>query len=275
MATQSSLHDDSEKPLVGRRVLVTRPLEQSQEIVTLLENLGAQAICYPMIEIIEPDSWDALDAAIEDLATYDWLIFTSANGVKFFFQRMAQKPKAKLSKITTLTICAIGPATAGALESFATKVDLITRDSKAEGLLQAIIEYAGGKAALRGKCFLIPRAKVAREFLPDELRKLGARVDAVEAYQTVSASTNRQALIELLASGRIDVVTFTSPSTIHHFVTLVGKENLSVQMQNVAAACIGSITAATAADYGLQNLIQPQAYTAAALVEAIAKAYKK
>ncbi len=275
MTRKQILNEDAGGPLAGRAVLITRPLEQSQEMVERLENLGAQVICRPLIEIVEPDSWEALDAAIEKLATCDWLLFTSANGVKFFFKRLRHKQNAPLSEITRAVICAIGPATATALESFGAEVDLITRDSKAEGLLQAIIEYAGNIEDLRGKRFLIPRAKVARDILPDELSKLGAQVEAVEAYQTVGASINREELIEFLDRRKIDVVTFTSPSTVHHFVALIGKENLPERMQLVISACIGSITAATATAYGLQNLIQPDTYTAAALVEAIARAYKK
>lgn len=275
MMSKKNINEDLDKPLGGRTVLLTRPLEQSQEIWALLESLGAKVISRPMIEIIEPGSWDNLDAAIEKLRSYNWLIFTSANGVKFFFRRLRQKHQAPLSQLTEAVIGAIGSATARALESFAAPADLIAAEAKAEGLLQAIIESVGEPGKLRGLRFLIPRAKVAREILPDELSKLGAEVDAVEVYQTVSASASREDLIQLLSSSEIDVVTFTSPSTVHHFVALIGEDELSGLMQNVMSACIGSITAATAKAYALQNLVQPEISTAASLVEAIAKAYKK
>ncbi len=261
-------------------MLVTRPRAQSQEMVALLEGLGARVICCPMIEIVEPDSWDEVDAAIAQLTSYDYLIFTSANGVKFFFERLRQpakrhRPKAKLSELTQAVICVIGSATGRALEGFGEQADLIAADAKAEGLLQAIIERVGDPQAIRNRRFLIPRAKVAREILPDELRRLGAQVEVVEVYQTVSARANRKALMALLANGEIDAVTFTSPSTVQHFVALVGTDKLSELMQNVYAACIGSITARTAADYGLPNLLQSEVSSAAALVEALATVYKK
>lgn len=262
-------------PLNHRTVLVTRAIDQAQDTVTALEKLGANVICMPMIKIIAPDSWQPVDQVIDRLADYNYLIFTSANGVKHFFKRLNELTGRQMSDLTSAQICAIGEATARSLGDFSIQADLIARDAKAEGLLSAIIESAGGEAKIAGRRFALLRAKTARDVLPVELSRLGGEVDDIAVYQTVEATTNREALVEHLTSGKIDVVMFTSPSTIHHFVTLVGQDQLSRYLQNVAIACIGSVTATTAREYQFHNLIQPQVYTAAALVEAIAQAFTK
>jgi uroporphyrinogen III methyltransferase/synthase len=266
---------NSQRPLVGRTVLVTRPLAQSQEMAALLEGLGANVICCPMIETIAPQNWDEVDGAIERLAGYDYIVFTSANGVNFFFRRLEEKRHIKLSEQTGAVICAIGQATAEALELNHARAGLIARQARAEGLLAAILEAVGDRDRLQGLRFLIPRAKVARELLPDELRRLGAQVDVVEVYQTVSAGESREPLIERLSKREIDVMTFTSPSTVEHFVTLVGKEQLAELMVGVYAACIGSITAAAAKAHGFKNVIEPTVSTTTGLVEAITAIYQK
>ena len=259
-------------PLSGKTILLTRPRQQSEEMAALLEGLGANVLYAPMIEIREPDSWQALDESIHQLDLYDWLIFTSANSVKFFFQRLAQKSLEPLAKISKASICAIGLVTAKALESRGAKVDLIATDSTAEGLLQALLFYKGSLQALRGQRFLLPRARLAREVLPSELRKLGAQVDVVEAYQNVMPEMAGDSITHLFKQRVIDVVTFTSSSTVHNFVALAGVENLQELLRHSRIACIGPVTKATAEEYQLKNIIQPQNYTAAALVEAIVQA---
>jgi uroporphyrinogen III methyltransferase/synthase len=263
------------KPLLRKTVLLTRPREQAAEMTALLEGLGARVIHLPMIEIKEPESWDALDESINQLHLYDWLLFTSVNGVNFFFQRFRQTKKESLSSITSLQVCAIGKATAQALEAAGAKVDLIAKDSKAEGLLQSLMAHLGDASAIGGRRFLLPRARLAREVLPEELRKLGAQVDAVEAYQNVLPKTDSEKLIRLLCDGSIDVLAFTSSSTVSNFAALLGRENLAELLQNALIACIGPVTAATAAEYHLKNIIQPDNYSAPALVEVIVEALTK
>jgi uroporphyrinogen III methyltransferase/synthase len=258
--------------LCGKAILLTRPRQQSKEMTLMLEGLGAKVLHAPMIEIKEPDSWLALDESIHQLDLYDWLIFTSVNGVKFFFQRLAQNRLKPLTEISSAAVCAIGLATAKALETHGVKVDLVAADAHAEGLLQALLFYTGGLQTLRGKRFLLPRARYAREVLPLELSKLGAQVDVVEAYQNVMPEIADHSFLQLLKNGSIDVITFTSSSTVHNFVTLVGRENLPQLLQHSRIACIGPVTKGTAEDYELHNIIQPQSATAAALVEAIVQA---
>lgn len=260
------------RPLKGKTILITRARAQSAEMTTRLEQLGATVIHCPTIEIVEPVSWAALDAAIEELATYDWLVFTSANGAEFFFRRLGQKRRDYASSMSKMVICAIGPATAKAIEKSEIRVDVVAEDSKAEGAVAAIIERAGGRDKIRGLRFLIPRARIAREILPVELRNLGAHVNGVEAYQTAKPDVDSDGIIRLFKEGVVDAITFTSSSTVSNFAALVGLDDLSTLLRNTLVACIGPVTAATALDYGLADIVQPDVYNATALVEAIVKA---
>ena len=259
------------QPLKGKTVMITRPRAQSKEMADMLESLGATVIECPTIKIIEPDSWAALDAAIEKINTYDWIVFTSANGPEFFFRRLAQRRKDPVASMTRLTVCAIGPATAKAIESAGVHVDVTAADSKAEGALRAIIEHAGGEEKMKGLRLLIPRARVAREVLPSELIRLGAEVDAVEAYQTVKPDLDAENIVSLFAEGKIDAITFTSSSTVSNFARLAGARDLSTLLRGVLIACIGPVTAQTAIEHNLENIVQPAAYNSAALVETIAR----
>jgi uroporphyrinogen III methyltransferase / synthase len=262
----------SSKPLSGKAVLVTRARQQSEEMTAMLEELGAKVIHAPMIEMKEPDRWDAVDQAINQLAVYDWIIFTSANGVKFFFQRLSQNRRESLSEISGASVCAIGAATAKALESVGVNIDFIPMNSTAEGLMQELLDHLGGSDALGGLRFLLPRARLAREVLPDALRRFGAQVDVVEAYQNVTPEMDSESILHLLQDEGIDVITFTSSSTVHNFAALIGKAHFSALLQNSLIACIGPITRATAEEYHLQNVIEPDRYTAEALVQAIVQA---
>ena len=259
------------QPLKGLKALVTRGRAQSAEITSLLENAGATVIHCPTIEIREPDSWAALDGAIGKLESYDWVIFTSANGVDFFHRRLAETSTRLPDRVIT---CAIGPATALALRQRA-RVDVVAADSKAEGALAAILERAGGPEGVRGLRFLIPRARVAREVLPVKLTALGATVDAVEAYQTIRPETDGEAIKRLITEAPIDVITFTSSSTVSNFAAIVGMKDLSNLLEGVAVACIGPVTAATAREHGIDRIIQPDQYTAPALVESLIEAVHK
>ena len=261
--------------LAGKTIMLTRPRAQSGEMAGRLIELGAEVLYCPTIEIAAPSNWDALDAAIERLETYNWLVFTSANGPDYFFARLAEKRRDGFHALTSQITCAIGPATAKAIQSTGARVDVIAADSKAEGALKTIIEFAGGQDKIRGLRILIPRARVAREVLPNELTKLGAHVDAVEAYQTIKPEVDGDRLVALFSAGRIAAITFTSSSTVNNFAALVGMDDLSPLLVNVAVACIGPVTAQTAAEHGLTAVIQPEAYNAAALVEALANALRR
>jgi uroporphyrinogen III methyltransferase/synthase len=257
-------------PLLGKTILVTRARTQSERITTQLEALGASVIHFPTIEIVPPDSWAALDASIGRIRDYDWILFTSANGVNFFLNRFAELRQEDLNDVlSSKVICAIGPATARAIEAAGVTVHVVASDSRAEGALAAIIDHLGGEDNIRGLRFLIPRARVAREALPEGLRSLSAHVDTVEAYQTVKPNVERDAIIRLFSKNRIDAITFTSSSTVSNLVELTGLSDLSDLLATTLVVCIGPTTAETAAKHGLKSAIQPALYNAAALVESI------
>ena len=257
--------------LKGRTILITRSLEQSGEITSLFEALGAEVIHLPTIEIVEPASWDAVDSALKRVETYDWLIFTSPNGVRFFFRRMKDRiERGGLSGLLP-KICAIGPATAKSVEEAGAKIDIAPSESRAEGVLRALTECLGGREQVRGLKFLVPRSQIAREEIPDGLARLGATVDAIEAYRTVKPEADCEAVRRLLREGSIHAITFTSPSTIVNFAGLLDANNLSDLIGPALVGCIGPTTAAAAKEYGLRAVVQPERYNAPALVEAMAR----
>lgn len=253
----------------GKTILVTRARAQSQEITARLEALGATVIHCATIEVVPPTSWKPLDAAISKLESYDWLIFTSANGVHFFFRRLSEIRSDGAEAIAERLVCAIGPATARAVEASGALVHLTASDSKAEGALTAIIDNVGGAENIRGLRFLMPRARVAREILPAALRGLGAHVDAVEAYQTIKPDVDPENILRLFKNNSIDVITFTSSSTVSNFADIVGLTDLSDLLSATLVACIGPVTADTAAEHGLKRIIQPKVYNASELVDCI------
>ena len=264
--------EPGERVLAGKTVMLTRPPAQSAEMTARLERLGATVIHCPTIEIVEPTSWERLDATIAGLESYDWLIFTSANGVEFFFRRLAEKRPDGLSAVSRLQTCAVGPATARAIAAAGGRVDLTARDSTGEGVLAALIEAVGGEEKLAGLRFLLPRARVARELLPAELARRGAQVDAVEAYQTVRPDADREGLMRWITESRVDAIAFTSPSTVNNFAALISADDLADSLRGIIVASIGPVTSDALRAYGLTEIVQPQAYNAAALVEALVEA---
>lgn len=258
-------------PLSGRTIVLTRAHARSAEMTAELQSLGGKVIHCPTIEVVPPDSWSPIDAAIQRLDEYDWLVFTSANGVEFFFRRLSEKPGGALSAIKTFNVCAIGPATAQALQAAGTAVTVVASDSRAEGALAAMIDYIGGDDRIRGLSFLIPRARVARDILPDSLRRLGARVDAIEAYQTVKPNVDRDSVIRLFTENRVDAITFTSSSTVSNLAAMVEQEDLSALLGETIAFCIGPVTTETARRHQIANIVHPQEYNSSALVDSIVK----
>lgn len=257
------------KPLFGKRVLVTRATEQAGDFARLLEREGAEPISVPTIKTVAPPSWKELDRAIKRLGSYDWAIFTSVNGVKFFFERL-YKLGYDLRELKGVKICAIGPMTAKAITSLGIKIDLTPKEYKAEGVLDAL-----GKRRIKGKSFLLARAMKAREILPDEIRRLGGRIDVPPAYRTVRPAKEAAALRKLFKEGGVDVVTFTSSSTVTNFASIFKRSELPGLFKGCTVACIGPITADTAKGLGLKVDIMPKAYTIPALTAEMARHFKK
>ncbi|HVF86675.1 MAG TPA: uroporphyrinogen-III synthase [Pyrinomonadaceae bacterium] len=263
------------RPLVGRTVMITRAEAQSTEFSDELERYGARVVLCPTIEIVEPQSYESLDEAISNLYGYDWLIFTSVNGVDAFMRRF-EASGHDVSEIDELRVCAIGAATADRLRDVNVHVDVVPEKFRAEGVFAALESYLGGRAGLANQNFLIPRAAVARDYLPHALEEAGARVDAVAAYRTVPPRQTDRARIEaMLVGGGIDCITFTSSSAVANFARLFDASDLRHFLDGVKVACIGDITARSAADFGLHADIRPDEHTIPALARAIASHFSE
>jgi uroporphyrinogen III methyltransferase/synthase len=277
-ATTGELEEERKlmrQPLAGRTVVITRARAQAAEFAVELERLGARVVACPTIEIVEPESYEPLDQAIANLSDYDWLIFTSVNGVDHFLRRI-EASRLETRDLDALNVCAIGEATAVRLHEARVHVDVVPDQFKAEGIFAALESYLGGRECLKNLSFLIPRAAVARDYLPRSLEEAGARVEVVPAYRTVRPLTEaRGRVAALLAGGAVDCITFTSSSTVANFAQLFEKSNLRDLLEGVAVACIGDITSGTAAEYGLRTDIQPAEFTVPALAQAIADYYAK
>lgn len=262
-------------PLSGRTVMITRARRQAAEFAGELERLGARVVECPTIEIVEPESYAPLDQAVEDLFGYDWIVFTSANGVEHFIRRLELRG-VDVSALDELRVCAIGAATADRLRDAQVHVDVVPEKFQAEGVYAALEGYVGGRAQLDRLNFLIPRAAVARDHLPRALEAAGARVDVVPAYRTVRAETHDRARVEaLLLGGGVDCVTFTSASTVVNFAQLFETGDLRGLLDGVVVACIGEITAHTAARYGLHTHVRPGEATVSALALAVAEYFRR
>ena len=256
------------KPLFGKTVVVTRPREQSHEFILALENFGANIISFPTIEIRPPRSYKALDQAIKKIEQYDWIVFTSVNGVKSFFERL-RVLKKDLRVLHRAKIAAIGEITALEVENLGINVDIVPDDFKAEGLIKHF-----KKENMKSANVLIPRAKVARDILPENLMKIGAQVDVVTAYETKKPSkTVTKNISKLLNEGKIDLITFTSSSTARNFFELI--PDLKQIKNKPAIASIGPITAKTIKEFGYKAQIMPKSYTVNHLTEQIANYYLK
>jgi len=238
--------------LSGKTVLITRAASQSAELRSQLEDLGARVIECPTIQIVPPTTWKPVDEAIRRLNTYQWLLFTSANAVEQFMDRMGDRRPA-------IPIAVVGSATAAKLADWGLKPSLVPEEFRAEGLLAAFPEN------LVGTRILFPRAEVARELLPEELRRRGATVDIVTVYRTVKAFAG--SIGEILASERVDCIVFTSPSTI--------PEGLHALPTGTALGVIGPVTREAAQLLGLKPDIVPVESTVPGLVEAIRSHFQK
>lgn len=258
------------KPLFGRRIVVTRAREQASQLLQRLAAFGGECIEFPTIKVVPPDSWQPLDRAITRLPDYDWLLFTSANGVKYFLERLAAQGK-DVRALGKSKVGAIGPKTARMLHRSGIRPDLVPDEYRAEAVAADLKDRRP-----QGLRILLPRAAQAREVLPDELRKMKAQVDVVPAYQTVNADHDSDRVKQLLEESAIDIVTFTSSSTVKNFAEMFSGEGRRLQkwMREVAVACIGPVTARTAEEQGFKVSITPPEYTIEALTDAIVRYFR-
>ncbi len=257
------------RPLFGKRIVVTRAREQASDFAAALDELGAEVVEFPTIEILPPESWDDLDTAIQNLDRYDWLIFTSVNAVTALLERLQVLGK-DIRGLKGLKICAIGPQTASAISEKGVRLDFVPKEYRAEAIIEGM-----KKEVLQGASILIPRAKIAREVLPEELRLLGAKVTVAEAYRTELPQGDTSSIKELLEQKKIDMVTFTSSSTVKNFAAMFSSDDFGKLMEGVTVASIGPITSDTASEQGLEVHVMPAEYTIAALVDAIMDYFQK
>jgi uroporphyrinogen III methyltransferase/synthase len=248
------------KPLFGKQVLITRPVAQAKNLVGLLEDQGAEVVEFPTIKISSLNGYKKLDLVIERLADYDWIIFTSPNGVGHFWRRMKMKGK-DARWLCKLKIGGIGPKTAASLGNMGIMADFLPDEYSTEGIIKGI-----ERLKIKGKKILLPRADIAPSCLPNGLKKLGARVEEVAVYETqLPEGENLTALRNRLENRKIDIIVFTSSSTVRNFVKLMG----DIDVSNARIACIGPMTASEAEKSGMKPDIVPREYTVEGLVEEI------
>ncbi|MDI6800704.1 MAG: uroporphyrinogen-III C-methyltransferase [Thermodesulfovibrionales bacterium] len=253
------------KPLFGQRILITREYAQDYEP---LEDLGAEIFEFPTIKIAPPEDYNELDEAIERIEKYDWIIFTSSNGFKYFIQRLIDLNK-DIRDLKGVRICAIGAKTAEAIKKYGLKVDLVPEEFNAEGLIKAFSTQPSA-LSLKGLEILLPRAEVAREVFPQKARELGGEIDAPVAYRAIKPEKHGKRLKRFLKEGRITIATFTSAATFNNFVDIMGKDANAV-LKDVAIAVIGPVTAKAIEKAGLKVSIMPKEATIKAMVDEIIK----
>ncbi len=257
------------RPLFNRQIVVTRARSQASDLVSLLSDAGADCLEIPVIKIVPAKDLSPLDTALKQIETYEWLVFTSVNGVKIFFNYLfdTNRDLRDLSRIKT---ACIGPATAETLFSFGLRCDILPESYRAESVVDAFKHID-----LENKRFLLPRAAEARPVLPVELEKMGAVVDEIPIYNTIPQNDGMETLRENLTAKTVDMVTFTSSSTVKNFYSLLPEEPelRKKLMEVVKVAAIGPITADTAKEHGFDVHLEAKEYTIPGLYDAIVKYY--
>ena len=255
------------RPLFGLRVVVTRPRAQAAELVTRLEQMGAESIEVPTIQIVPPKDPAPLDRACAHIGEFDWVVFTSANAVTHFIRRLLSGP-GDIRDLQGVRLCAVGPATADALAQHGIRIDLVPEEYRATEVVRALRQDRD----LTGTRILLPRADLARDQLPTTLRQAGANVTEVTAYRTTPVDledVDSPDIYGLLLERQVDIVTFTSGSSVSNFVKALGTDQAADLLKRVDVACIGPVTAAVATRLDITTTIMPSDYTVPAMVRAI------
>ena len=258
-----------QRPLFGKRIVVTRAREQASALVERLEALGAECLEIPTIQIVPPEDWAPLDTALAELEAYQWVVFTSVNGVKYFFQRLFEKG-GDVRRLRNARIAVIGPATRDTLLEYGIRADILPDSYRAESVVAAF-----HSEVMAGSRVLLPRAMEARSVLPEELAKMGARVDDVCTYRTRLAPDGADTLRDALEKAEVDMVTFTSSSTAVNFKALLPEDKMADLMKPVTVASIGPITTETAQSLGFTVALTAEDYTIPGLCDAILKYYQE
>jgi uroporphyrinogen III methyltransferase / synthase len=268
-----SLHDKltwfERKPMFGKRILVTRSREQSGRMAERISEMGGEAVLFPTIRIMPPDDFGPLDEAISKITGFDWVIFTSVNGVERFFNRFDEL-RDDIRDMAGPRIAAIGPITARAIQQRGLRVDRLAKEFTAEGLLVLF-----SPEEVSGKRFLIPRAEKAREVLPQNLINWGGHVGVVSVYRTgFPEDSDIEPVRKMLETEFLHAVTFTSSSTVTHFVEMLKASNLPLLLRGIVIASIGPVTSGTLTENGLPVDVEASEYTIDGLLEALAAYFK-
>ncbi len=253
------------KSLFGKNIVITRAREQASELNNTLTKLGANVIEFPTIEIVEPKDFTELDNAISSIRSYDWLIFTSVNGVKIFLKRLSHHKK-DLRELYGIKICAIGPKTAEVFINSGIHPDLIPPKYQAEYIIEEM-----EKIGISGKRFLLPRAKVARDVLPNKISEKGGIIDVVNVYETILPDTNKGEVRELFNNHQVDYITFTSSSTVKNFLEMFANDSVKDWFKTTKLVSIGPITSDTLRESGFAPSIEAEEFTIDGLIAAILK----
>jgi uroporphyrinogen III methyltransferase / synthase len=261
-----------ERPLFGKRVLVTRPRGQAAELIDRLESMGAEVIEAPMLRIEPPEDWGPLDDACANVGRFSWIVFSSTNAVDAFFERLLRGAQ-DVRALGRVKLCCVGVTTAERLAERGLKADVVPGEYRGEALVDALAD-AGG---LSGAHVLLPHADIAREVIAAELRRHGAEVTEVVAYRTVATDAEREGdpdIYRMLLERKLDVVTFTSPSAVRNLVRVLGAEPAADLLRTTTVASIGPVTAEALSQCDIQTTVMPEKYTVPALVGAIVKYFE-
>ena len=262
--------ENAKLPLAGKRIVVTRAPEQSGELTSSLERLGAEVLLLPMVRFAAPENWDAVDAAIRRLAEFDWILFTSQNAVRFFALRLRERGiAADLPEYRKAQIAVVGPATQDAAMQEGFHVDYAAQHHTGESLARELAESIGGRRVL------LPRSDRADDRLPDALREAGARVTAVIAYRTATPENVDAGILGWLRGAAVDAIVFASPSALYNLYDFIPAADLAKLSERVQFAAIGPTTARALRESDIRVEIEANESSSAALADAIAKHYQR
>ena len=260
-----------DRPLFGRRIVVTRSREQAGDLIDMLEERGADPIASPTIRIAPPDDPAPLYQAVADVASFDWIIFASANAVDSFMSRLLSQSDVR--ELKGVRIATVGPSTASRLQRYGVRVDLTPAEYRADTVLDAL----RGGGSLTGAKVLLPRADIGRDLLAEQLRQAGAEVTDVIAYRTTLAQAERggdRDVYRMLLEGQIDAVTFTSASTVRNFARIHGEDQVADLLRGTVVACIGPVTAEAAQQLGIATTVMPERYTIPDLIDSLVEHFR-
>lgn len=256
---------------MNERVLLVAP---TSKLTPQLESAGFQTITWPRLQLTLPDNFTALDEAIANLYGYDWIIFIDSDAVRFFVARVQQQSR-EVSDLDTIRVCAIGEATAAALEHARVHVDVVATQTDASTIVEQLATYAGGMEHLDRLNFLLPQAAIGREYLKDHIENLGARADVVVSYQTVANDdlTRLAGLHSMLLTGSVDVVVFATPDEVVELARVFDTNNLHPLLRNTFVLAIGEATTNAAEAVGISQPLQLNASSRQAITELLAKRF--